>query len=95
MYHLQVVTPEQVIFDDEVIALIAPGEEGYFGVLTNHAPFLASLKAGTLNITDKKNKKSYYKVSAGFFEVNRNKASIIVTTIERIDAVNLGIDEGI
>lgn len=95
MYHLQVLTPEQVIFDDEVIALIAPGEDGYFGVLTNHAPLLASLKTGVLNITDKYNKKSYYKVSTGFLEVNHNKVSIIVETIERIDPVNIGIDEGI
>lgn len=95
MYHLQVVTPEQVVFDDEVMAFIAPGEEGYLGVLTDHAPLLASLKTGILNITDKYNKKSYYKVSAGFLEVNHNKASIIIETIERIDPVNLGIDEGI
>lgn len=90
MYHLQVVTPEQIIFDDEVIALIAPGKEGDLGVLTNHAPLLASLKSGILNITDKYNKKSYYSISKGFLEVNHNKASIIAETVERIDSVNIG-----
>jgi F-type H+-transporting ATPase subunit epsilon len=95
MYHLQVVTPEQVMFDDEITALIAPGEDGYLGVLTDHAPILVSLKEGTLIITDKHNIKSYYHVSAGFLEVNHNEASILVETIEPIAPVNLGIGEGI
>lgn len=95
MYHLQVVNPEQIIFDDEVIALIAPGANGYLGVLTGHAPLLVSLKAGILIITDKYNKKSYYKVSTGFLEVNHNKASIIVETIQPTAPVNIGIQGGI
>lgn len=95
MYHLQVVTPEQIIFDDEVIALIAPGENGYLGVLTDHAPLLSSLKMGILIITDKYKKKSYYKVSAGFLEVNHNKASIIVETIESTAPVDIGTTGGI
>lgn len=90
MYHLQVLTPEQIFFDDEILALIAPGEEGYLGVLTDHTPLITSLKAGLLIITDKTNKKSYYHVSTGFLEVNHNKASIIVDTIQPTAPVNLG-----
>lgn len=95
MYHLQVVTPENIIFDDDVVALIAPGEAGYLGVLTDHAPILAALKAGLLIITDKNDKKTYYKVSSGFLEVNNNKASIIVGTVKPTDPVDIGIQESL
>lgn len=95
MYHLQVMTPEQVIFDDDVIAIIAPGENGYLGVLTNHAPLLVTLKVGILIITDKNNKKSYYQTSSGFLEVNHNKASIVVASIEPTAPVDIGIQGGI
>lgn len=95
MYHLQVVTPEQIIFDDEVLALIAPGENGYLGILTDHAPILTSLKAGVLIITDKHNEKSYYQVSTGFLEVNHNRASILVEVIQATDPINIGIRGGI
>lgn len=95
MYHLQVLTPEQIIFDGEVIALIAPGEQGYLGVLTNHAPLITSLKSGALIITDKDNQKSYYHVSTGFLEVSHNKASIIVETVESIAPVEVGTRGGI
>ena len=63
MYRLQVVTPEQIIFDDEVLALVAPGVDGYLGVLTDHAPLLVSLKVGILIITDNNNKQSYFNIS--------------------------------
>lgn len=95
MYHLQVVTPEQIIFEDDVNALIAPGADGYLGVLTDHAPILVLLKEGILVITDKNNAKTYYKVSIGFLEVNHNKASIIVETIQSSAPVDLGTHGGI
>lgn len=91
MYHLQVITPEQMILDKEILALIAPGKNGYFGVLSNHSPLLASLKSGILIITDKAKIKSYYKISSGFLEVSHNKASILVDTIEPTSFVDIGI----
>jgi F-type H+-transporting ATPase subunit epsilon len=95
MYHLYILTPEQVFFDDEVISIIVSGEQGYLGVLTNHAPLIISLRAGALVITDKNNKKSYYHASSGFLEVNRNKASIIIETIYPTDPIDIGTQGGI
>lgn len=95
MYHLHVLTPEQVAFDDEVISIIAPGKEGYLGVLKDHAPLITSLKGGVFIITDKSNKKHYYTVSSGFLEVSHNKASVIVDTIEATSTVDIGTEGGI
>lgn len=95
MYHLQVLTPEQVVMDDEVLALIAPGEQGYLGVLTGHAPLITSLKAGVLVITDKTGKKTYYKISTGFLEVSHNKASLLVETIQSTAPIDIGTQGGI
>lgn len=90
MYHLKVLTPEEIIFDDEVLALIAPGSLGYLGVLTNHAPLMTTLKTGFLIITDKNKIKHFYKVSRGFLEVNRNQVYLLVDTIETSAPVNMG-----
>lgn len=95
MYHLQIVTPEKVFFDGQVKALIAPGEEGYFGILTNHAPMLAALKQGVLIITDEHNKKFYYDISLGFLEVNHNQCSIIIDAITPRAPVDIGVQGGI
>lgn len=95
MYHLHVLTPEEIIFDDQVIALIAPGEDGYLGILTDHAPLITALKEGYLVLTDKNSKKSFYKISVGFLEVIHNKASIIVEAITPTEPVDIGTKGGI
>ena len=89
MYYLQVFTPEEVVFDDYVIALIAPGASGYLGILTDHAPLMTTLKPGTLIITDKTNTKLFYHVSEGFLEVKDNKASILIDTIQPTQAIKM------
>jgi len=45
---LEIVTPEKKVFSDTVDIVVAPGEEGEFGVLPNHIPFLTKLKVGEL-----------------------------------------------
>jgi F-type H+-transporting ATPase subunit epsilon len=90
MYQLQVLTPEEIIFDDQVVSLIAPGALGYLGILTNHAPLITTLKTGTLIITDKNKQKHFFEVSGGFLEVNRNKASLLVDTIKPASAIEMG-----
>lgn len=95
MYLLQVLTPEQIFFDDTVLALIAPGEEGYLGILAHHAPLITSLKPGILVITDKNHQKNYYKISYGFLEVSQNKASIVTEQITPSEPVDIGTQGGI
>ncbi len=76
------------IFDDMVHSIIAPGEMGYLGVLTDHAPLISSLKPGALIITDRNNVKHYYKVTGGFLEVNHNEASLLADEIENTGPVD-------
>lgn len=90
MYHLQVLTPESVAFDCMVISIIAPGELGYLGVLTDHAPLITTLKPGKLIITDQNNIKRFFTVTGGFLEVNHNEASLLVDAIETTASVNMG-----
>ena len=46
---LEIVTPEGLLLRDEVDEVIAPGEQGYFGVRPGHTPFLSTLGAGELS----------------------------------------------
>jgi F-type H+-transporting ATPase subunit epsilon len=95
MYHLQVLTPEEIFFDDEVISIIAPGEQGYLGVMTDHAPLITSLKEGIFIITDKNMKKNYFDVSKGFMEINYSKVSVIVESIKPREPIDIGVSGGI
>lgn len=48
--HLQIITPEQVIFDAEIDSVTLPGKDGEFQILNNHAPIVATLGQGTIKI---------------------------------------------
>ncbi len=79
--HLEVVTPTGPVISDEVDIVTAPGVGGEFGVLANHAPFLSTIKTGTLSFKKDKQTK-YLMVSGGFSEVSNNKITFLVESAE-------------
>lgn len=79
--HLEVVTPTGPIVSDEVDIVTAPGYGGEFGVLANHAPFLSTIKIGTLSFKKDKQVK-HLMVSGGFSEVSNNKITFLVESAE-------------
>ena len=78
---LEVVTPSGAVVSEEVDIVTAPGVGGEFGVLANHAPFLCTIKTGTLCY--KKDRVSkFLMVTGGFSEVSNNKITFLVEGAE-------------
>ncbi|MGJ4999265.1 F0F1 ATP synthase subunit epsilon [Bradyrhizobium sp. HKCCYLS3077] len=50
-FHFDLVSPEKIAFSGEVDQVDVPGEQGDFGVLAGHAPFVATLRPGILTVT--------------------------------------------
>jgi F-type H+-transporting ATPase subunit epsilon len=79
--HLEVVTPKGAVISEDVDIVTAPGVDGEFGVLANHAPLLSAIKTGTLVFKQDKQEK-FLMVSGGFVEVSHNKATFLVEAAE-------------
>jgi F-type H+-transporting ATPase subunit epsilon len=47
---LEIVTPEAILFSSEVDLFSAPGIDGEFQILNNHAPIVSNLKEGVIKI---------------------------------------------
>jgi F-type H+-transporting ATPase subunit epsilon len=78
---LEVVTPSGAVVSEDVDIVTAPGVGGEFGVLANHAPFLSTIKTGTLSY--KKDRVSkFLMVTGGFTEVSNNKITFLVESAE-------------
>ena len=78
---LEVVTPKGTIVSDDVDIVSAPGFAGEFGVLANHAPFLSTIKVGTLRYK-KDGSEVELMISGGFCEVSNNKITFLVESAE-------------
>jgi len=79
---LEVVTPTGAKVNEDVDIVNAPGFGGDFGVLANHAPFLSTIKIGTLTYENGKSRESLM-VSGGFCEVSNNKITFLVESAEK------------
>ncbi len=82
-FQLMIFTPEEKVFEDMVVSIVAPGEAGYLGVLAGHAPLVTTLKSGRLEVTDRSGQKSSWKIASGFLEVVNNSATILTEEIEK------------
>lgn len=88
-YELRVVTPDQVVFSGAVASLVAPGAEGYLGVLAHHAPLLTSLGVGPAKITLPGGEVVHMAVSGGFLEVSREEVVILADAAEFAEAIDI------
>jgi F-type H+-transporting ATPase subunit epsilon len=79
--NLEVVTPKGAIVSEKVDIVTAPGFGGEFGVLANHAPFLSTIKIGTLRYK-KDGSENELMISGGFCEVSNNKITFLVESAE-------------
>ncbi len=46
--HLEIVSPEAVLFSSNVDSISVPGTDGEFQMLNNHAAVVSTLKQGTI-----------------------------------------------
>ena len=76
------VTPEQLLFNDEVGMIIVPGKDGDIGVLPGHSKLLSSLRPGRVMVygEDKNLLKSFF-VTGGFVEINPEKCIVLAEDV--------------
>jgi F-type H+-transporting ATPase subunit epsilon len=80
------VSPENLIFNDEVGMIIVPGKDGDFGVLPGHSKVMSSLRPGRVMVygEDKNLLKAFF-VSGGFAEVNPEKCIVLAESVDEIN----------
>jgi len=74
--HFSLVAPEREVFAGEVDQVDAPGIEGDFGVLPNHAPFMTALREGPVVVHSGVNRRTFT-VKGGFADVTPEGLTIL------------------
>jgi len=79
--HLEVVTPERVMFSEDVDMLEARGTLGEFGVLPGHVTFLTTVEPGEVRIFNDGHTR-YLAAGGGFAEVVNDKVTLLLNAAE-------------
>jgi F-type H+-transporting ATPase subunit epsilon len=86
---LEIVTPEGLLLREPVDEIIAPGEEGYFGVRPGHTPMLATLGIGELSY---RKGGAWHRLScfSGWCEVLPDRVNVLADLGERASDIDVG-----
>ncbi len=77
-YPISIITPSGKVFEGKVESAIAPGQDGIFEVLANHAPMVATLRKGVVTLRESGSKKQFA-IGPGVFEVNQSHQALLLT----------------
>jgi F-type H+-transporting ATPase subunit epsilon len=73
---LEIVTPEEKIYSEDVDMVTLPGAEGEMGVYPKHVPLLTTLKPGELRVI-KDGRETAMAVGEGFVEIKTDGVSVL------------------
>ena len=75
------VSPERLLFSEDVEMVVVPGTEGDFGVLAGHAPLMSTLRPGLIEIHDGGEPRKVF-VAGGFAEVTPAGLTVLAEEAE-------------
>ncbi len=87
-FHVEIVTPQSMVFSGEATLVALPGILAPFQVLVNHAPIVTQLEVGTIKIEREGADDILYATSGGFVEHNHNRMTVVAETIETVDEID-------
>lgn len=87
-FQLDILTPSRREFEGPAVSLIAPGSEGYLGILAHHAPLITVLAPGHLDVRVPGGEVHAYHVTGGFLEVSANHAIVLADALEAASEID-------
>ncbi len=74
---LEIVTPQGLLFSDNVKMVTVPGKEGEFGILPHHASLVTLLTAGVIEFEKVDGKKSLIAINWGHIKIEESGVTIL------------------
>ena len=88
-FPFEILTLQKLFLREEVRFVIAPGQEGVFEILANHAPFVFALKPGPLRMRMPDGKDQYMVVGTGFLVVQTARTTVLTRSAERPEEIDV------
>ena len=95
-FDVSVVTQVKKILEQEAGYLRLRTSEGDIGILPNHAPLVAELSMGKMEIeSPNKDRRDIYFLSGGFLEISDNQATVIADEIFPIEEIDIESEQAL
>lgn len=73
----ELVSPAKLLVSSAVDMVVVPGTEGDFGALPRHAPLIATVRPGVIDVHDAGKVSNRIFVAGGFAEVNEERITVL------------------
>ena len=87
--NVEIVSPAGRVFRGDAKGLIAPGVDGSFEVLKDHAPLIAAFEVGKLTIRGLTGDSIEFATGGGFVEVLNNHVTVLAESVEPLDQIDV------
>lgn len=89
----ELVAPERLLIDEPVDMVVVPGVEGDFGVLARHAPLIAAVRPGVINVHNDGAVTERIFVGGGFAEVTGERCTVLADEALPVAEINRAATE--
>lgn len=94
-YPVRIITPEGMVFDDEVRLLLVTGTGGNVGFFARHAPLVADLKMGYVKVHLANDEWRGWATAEGFAKVHDSQGLVLVEEAVALDEIDVAEAEKI
>lgn len=85
--HLEVITPERKVYEEDVDMVVAPASEGYVGILPHHAPLFTTLGPGEFKVK-RGGVEEVLAVFGGFMDVRADRVVVLTDAAEPAEEID-------
>lgn len=86
----EIVTPERVVYTNEVEMVIAPTLDGEIGIMPLHAPLVTVMRPGELRVRYNDNKDvEWFAVAGGYLQVHEDKVIVLADAAEHASRIDV------
>jgi len=87
-FKFELVSPERLLVSEDVLEVVVPGQEGYFTVLSNHAPLMAGLQPGVVEVKNAAGADERFCVFGGFVDIMPDSCTLLAESAVNVKDIN-------
>jgi len=76
-FAFELVSPEKLLLSERAMQVVVPGTEGYFTVMAFHAPVMATMKPGVVEVELESGDKKRILIRGGFADVSPDGLTLL------------------